>query len=81
MERFIQLNVDFLRKFLNKNHENPGFCIQEAKAEEFDAVVIPGDSAPEALRINDDIVVKEVYEQGELIVGICHGPQVMISIS
>lgn len=53
----------------------------EAKAEDFDAVVIPGGSAPEALRINDDIVrfVKEMNQQGKLIAGICHGPQVMIS--
>lgn len=53
----------------------------EAKAEEFDAVIIPGGSAPEELRINDDVVrfVKEVNQQGKLIAGICHGPQVMIS--
>lgn len=54
---------------------------KDAKADEFDAVIIPGGSAPEALRVNDDIVrfVKEVNEQGKLIAGICHGPQVMIS--
>lgn len=53
----------------------------EAKASDFDAVVIPGGSAPEALRVNDDVVrfVKELNEQGKLISGICHGPQVMIS--
>ncbi|OUM93047.1 type 1 glutamine amidotransferase domain-containing protein [Caldibacillus debilis] len=53
----------------------------EAKADEFDAVVIPGGSAPEALRVNDDIVrfVKDMDRQGKLIAGICHGPQVMIS--
>lgn len=53
----------------------------EAKSEDFDAVIIPGGGAPEALRVNDDVVrfVKEVNEQGKLIAGICHGPQVMIS--
>lgn len=53
----------------------------EAKAQDFDAVIIPGGSAPESLRVNDDVVrfVKEVNEQGKLIAGICHGPQVMIS--
>ena len=53
----------------------------EVKADDFDAVVIPGGSSPEALRVNDDVVrfVKEVNEQGKLIAGICHGPQVMIS--
>ncbi len=53
----------------------------EAKADDYDAVIIPGGSAPEALRVNDDIVrfVKEANDQGKLIAGICHGPQVMIS--
>ena len=53
----------------------------EAKSEDFDAVIIPGGSAPEKLRVNDDVVrfVKEMNEQGKLIAGICHGPQVMIS--
>ncbi len=53
----------------------------EVKAADFDAVVIPGGGAPEALRVNDDVVrfVKEVNDAGKLIAGICHGPQVMIS--
>lgn len=53
----------------------------EAKPEEFDAVIIPGGGAPEALRVNDDVVrfVKEINQQDKLIAGICHGPQVMIS--
>jgi len=51
------------------------------KAEDFDAVVIPGGSAPEALRVNEDVVrfVRDLNTQGKLIAGICHGPQVMIS--
>lgn len=54
---------------------------KEAKSKDFDAVVIPGGSAPEALRVNEDVVrfVKEINEQGKFIAGICHGPQVMIS--
>lgn len=53
----------------------------EAKAKEFDAVIIPGGGSPEALRVNDDVVrfVKEINQEGKLIAGICHGPQVMIS--
>nr|WP_106779323.1 type 1 glutamine amidotransferase domain-containing protein [Lysinibacillus timonensis] len=55
--------------------------VAEAKAEDFDAVIIPGGGAPEALRVNDDVIrfVKDINEQGKLIAGICHGPQVMIS--
>lgn len=53
----------------------------EALNEQFDAVVIPGGSAPEALRVNEASVqfVKALHDQGKLIAGICHGPQVMIS--
>jgi len=53
----------------------------QISAADLDAIVIPGGSAPEKLRINEHMVrlVKEMNEQGKLIAGICHGPQVMIS--
>lgn len=55
--------------------------INEINASDFDGVVIPGGSSPEKIRINKSIVnfVKEMNDQGKLIAGICHGPQVMIS--
>ncbi|QHS23432.1 type 1 glutamine amidotransferase [Virgibacillus sp. MSP4-1] len=55
--------------------------VADADSSEFDAVVIPGGSAPEKLRINDNVVkfVKELNNGAKLIAGICHGPQVMIS--
>lgn len=55
--------------------------ISEVKVADYDAVIIPGGSAPEALRVNEEIVefVKQANEQGKVIAGICHGPQVMIS--
>ncbi|WP_339226127.1 type 1 glutamine amidotransferase domain-containing protein [Oceanobacillus sp. FSL K6-2867] len=55
--------------------------ISEVKADDYDAVIIPGGSAPEALRVSDEVVefVKQANEQGKVIAGICHGPQVMIS--
>lgn len=53
----------------------------DANADDFDAVVIPGGSAPEALRIHEGPVsfVKAMNEQNKLIAAICHGAQVMIS--
>lgn len=53
----------------------------EANADELDAIVIPGGSAPEELRVNLDTVqlVKRLNEKSKVIAGICHGPQVMIS--
>jgi protease I len=60
---------------------NSDAAIDEVSADEYDAIVIPGGSAPEALRVNDKVVafVKQANEQGKVIAGICHGPQVMIS--
>lgn len=54
---------------------------KDVDASEFDAVVIPGGSAPEAIRLDEDMVriVKEVNEKSKVIAGIRHGPQVMIS--
>jgi protease I len=53
----------------------------EADPNDFDAVVIPGGSAPEELRVNEATVdfVKKLNHKNGLIAGICHGPQVMIS--
>lgn len=53
----------------------------EVLTENFDAVVIPGGNAPEALRVNEDTVrfIKAMNEKSKVIAGICHGPQVMIS--
>ncbi|WP_026960963.1 type 1 glutamine amidotransferase domain-containing protein [Alicyclobacillus herbarius] len=55
--------------------------IDEVKADQFDAVVIPGGSSPENLRINKQVqqFVKDMDSQGKLISAICHGPQILIS--
>lgn len=54
---------------------------EHADPNEFDAVVIPGGSAPEALRIHEGPVefVKKMNDQSKLVAAICHGAQVMIS--
>ncbi|MGX4586459.1 type 1 glutamine amidotransferase domain-containing protein [Paenibacillus chitinolyticus] len=55
--------------------------IKEAKADEYDAVVIPGGSSPEGLRLDADIqtFVKKIDEAGKPVAAICHGPQTLIS--
>ncbi|WAH38658.1 type 1 glutamine amidotransferase domain-containing protein [Alicyclobacillus dauci] len=55
--------------------------IDEVKADQFDAVVIPGGSSPENLRLNKQIqqFVKDMDSEGKLISAICHGPQILIS--
>lgn len=47
----------------------------------FDAVIIPGGTAPDKMRTFDKMVefVAVANEMGRIIAGICHGPQLMIS--
>lgn len=59
----------------------PDGTTTEARAEEFDAVIIPGGMAPDRMRVNPNTVhfVKEAMEQGKLVAAVCHGPQVLIN--
>lgn len=52
----------------------------DARAADFDAVVIPGGMAPDRMRTNMKTVrfVQDAIEQGKLVAAVCHGPQVLI---
>ena len=52
----------------------------EARAADFDAVIIPGGMAPDRMRTNMKTVrfVQDALEQGKLVAAVCHGPQVLI---
>jgi protease I len=52
----------------------------DARASDFDAVVIPGGMAPDKMRTNMKTVrfVQDAFNQGKLVAAICHGPQVLI---
>jgi len=52
----------------------------ESRAEDFDAVVIPGGMAPDMMRTNMKTVrfVQDAVRQGKLVAAVCHGPQVLI---
>ena len=52
----------------------------DARAEDFDAVVIPGGMAPDKMRTNMKTVrfVQDAARQGKLVAAVCHGPQVLI---
>lgn len=58
----------------------PDGTTTEARAQDFDAVVIPGGMAPDTMRTNMKTVrfVQDAVEQGKLVAAICHGPQVLI---
>ncbi|HEX5708568.1 MAG TPA: DJ-1/PfpI family protein, partial [Pyrinomonadaceae bacterium] len=52
----------------------------DARAADFDAVVIPGGMAPDKMRTNMKTVrfVQDAVGQGKLVAAVCHGPQVLI---
>src|SRR5881394_1407028 len=49
----------------------------EVKAEQYDALVIPGGRAPEYLRLNEDVlgIVRHFAEKQKPIAAICHAAQ------
>ena len=53
----------------------------EAKAADFDAVVVPGGYAPDLMRRNPAMVklVKDAYTQGEIVAAICHAGWMLAS--
>ena len=56
-------------------------AVEECRAADYDALILPGGSAPEKLRLSPDAIrlVKEIFEAGKPVCAICHGPQLLIS--
>lgn len=56
-------------------------AVDSVKADDFDALVIPGGYSPDRLRLNENAVnlVGEFYKTGRPLAAICHGPQLLIS--
>ncbi len=65
--------------------EKPGHNFQlnatfgEVKAEDYDALVIPGGRAPEYIRLNEDVlaIVRHFFAENKPVAAICHGAQVL----
>jgi len=55
--------------------------VEEADPESFDLLVVPGGSAPEALRLHEGILAftRHCFDQGKPVAAICHGAQILIS--
>ena len=53
----------------------------EAKADDFQGIIVPGGYAPDKLRRYPKILdlVREIFEKGGVVASICHGPWVLIS--
>jgi protease I len=58
----------------------PDGTTTESRANDFDAVIIPGGMAPDTMRTNMKTVafVQDAVSQGKLVAAVCHGPQVLI---
>lgn len=56
-------------------------AIADVNINDYDAVVIPGGSSPENLRLDSNILkfVTEADQGGKPIASICHGPQILAS--
>lgn len=53
----------------------------QVRADDFDAVIIPGGYAPDRMRRYESVLkfVREAFEKGKVVASICHGPWVLIS--
>lgn len=58
----------------------PDATATEVRSEDFDAIIIPGGSAPDRMRRNQNMVrlVIDAMAQQKLIAAVCHGPQLLI---
>ncbi len=53
----------------------------KVKADDFDAIIIPGGYAPDKMRLHQSMVdlVRKTHDGGKLIAAVCHGPQLLIT--
>ncbi len=53
----------------------------EVRAQDFDAVIIPGGYAPDLMRRNEHMVnfVRDMYEHGKVVAAICHAGWMLCS--
>jgi protease I len=56
-------------------------AVDQVKAEDYDALLIPGGQSPDHLRVDKRMVefVKAFDQSGKLIAAVCHGPQLLIA--
>jgi len=53
----------------------------KVKAEDFDAVIVPGGYAPDKMRLHQSMIdlIRKAHDLGKVVGAICHGPQLLIS--
>jgi deglycase len=70
-----------LKGYKGKEKVNADKAIDQVKADEYDALLIPGGQSPDHLRLDKRMVefVKAFDQGGKLIAAVCHGPQLLIA--
>jgi len=53
----------------------------KVKADDFDAIIIPGGYAPDKMRLHQPMIdlVRKAHDLGKVVAAICHGPQLLTS--
>jgi len=53
----------------------------KVRADDFDAIIIPGGYAPDKMRLHQPMIdlVRKAHDLGRVIAAVCHGPQLLIS--
>ena len=53
----------------------------KVRADDFDAIIIPGGYAPDKMRLHQPMIdlVRKAHDLGKVIAAVCHGPQLLIS--
>jgi protease I len=70
-----------LKGYKGKEKVKTEKSIDQVKAEDYDALLIPGGQSPDHLRVDRRVVefVKKFDQAGKLIAAVCHGPQLLIA--
>ncbi|TMA77464.1 MAG: type 1 glutamine amidotransferase [Deltaproteobacteria bacterium] len=70
-----------LKGYKGKEKVNVEKSIDQVKAEDYDALLIPGGQSPDHLRADRRMVefVKKFDQAGKPIAAVCHGPQLLIA--
>jgi protease I len=55
-------------------------AVTDVRADEFDALVIPGGYSPDKLRMSRPMVAftRAVFDQGKLVAAVCHAPWMLV---
>jgi protease I len=82
--RVIIVGTDLIKNYRSKSGKRivaAEITADKAKAEDFDAIIIPYSHAPDEMRLDESMVelVRQLYSLGRVVAAICHGPRILIS--